>query len=110
MLRIGKDLGRSEKIAPFLTRTWWAREWLATKMAGPNHVERVKNGLYLALRLMRTGSSCNRGFVRSRKLEERKDGPGGSFLPLLRRNSMYPISTVKRETTMTNDLISIVDK
>ncbi|KAI3744168.1 hypothetical protein L1987_57244 [Smallanthus sonchifolius] len=110
MLKFMKNLGRSEKSAPFLTRISWASEWLPTKMDGPKPVERVKSGPYLALRLMRTDSKFKGEFVSRRKLEWRRDGPGGSFLPYLRWDSVDRMrAATQRETTIMNQ-VSIVDK
>lgn len=74
--------------------------------------ERVKNGPYLALRLMRMGSNFVRELVRSRKVDEMVDGPGGNWLlpDLLRVNNMDLIrATMQKETKMRNQ-VSMVNK
>lgn len=113
MLRTASVLGRSEKTAPFWMRTWWAREWLPTKIEGREPMERVMSGPYLDLNFLRMGSNSERELVSSMKLEEMSEGPGGSsFLPSasLRRKRRDLIRAARQsETTMMNH-VSMVEE
>ncbi|KAJ0444909.1 hypothetical protein HanIR_Chr16g0837181 [Helianthus annuus] len=79
-------------------------------MEGPKPVERVKMGPYRALRLMRTGSNFEAGFVSRRKLECRSDGPGGSLLWWFRWNIMDRMRAAMQRETIIMNHVSIVEK
>ncbi|KAI3764079.1 hypothetical protein L2E82_14079 [Cichorium intybus] len=78
-------------------------------MEGREPMERVMSGPYLDLRFLRIVSNSKRDLVSSRRLEEMKEGPGGSFLPSLRWNSRDRIRAATQIETTTTNQISIVD-